>query len=138
MSALRVPGLGLRQGALAFGTRALRVGGALCTNRCGRSSSDGGARRPGLDRSWSTANTTVLTVGQCLLINGPVRGQVRYRHLQLDAYRRPQRSPRTLDMVTGHSKEVFKPPLATQPDIWRRRTEIVAMDGFTGLKSATA
>mgnify|MGYP007033347899 CR=1 FL=1 len=41
-------------------------------------------------------------------------------------------------MVTGRSKEVFKPPLATQPDIWRRRTEIVAMNGFTGFKSATA
>ena len=51
----------------------LRVGGALCTDRCGRSSSDGGARRPGLDLSWSTANTTVLTVGQWLLINGPAR-----------------------------------------------------------------
>ena len=63
----------MRQGLLAFGTRALRVGGALCTGRCGRSSFDGGARRPGLGLSWSIANTTDLTVGQWLLINGPAR-----------------------------------------------------------------
>ena len=43
-----------------------------------------------------------------------------------------------LDMITGHSKEVFKPPLATQPDTWRERIEIVAMDGFTGYMVATA
>lgn len=43
---------------------------ALCTDRCGRPSSDGGALRPGLGLSWSTANTTVLTVGQFLLIIG--------------------------------------------------------------------
>ena len=41
-------------------------------------------------------------------------------------------------MVTGRSKKVFKPPLVTQPDIWRWRTEIVAMDGFTGFKCAAA
>nr|WP_276741140.1 hypothetical protein [Actinomyces bouchesdurhonensis] len=34
--------------------------------------------------------------------------------------------------------QVFKTWLASQPDTWRSRIEIVAMDGFTGFKSAAA
>ena len=45
---------------------------------------------------------------------------------------------RLLDMVSGRSKRVFKTWLASQPDTWRERIEIVAMDGFTGFKSAAA
>ena len=45
---------------------------------------------------------------------------------------------RLLDMIPGRSKKVFKTWLASQPDTWRERIEIVAMDGFTGFKSATA
>ena len=45
---------------------------------------------------------------------------------------------RLLDMVSGRSKKVFKTWLASQPDTWRERIEIVAMDGFTGFKSAAA
>ena len=45
---------------------------------------------------------------------------------------------RLLDMVPGRSKQVFKTWLASQPDTWRERIEIVAMDGFTGFKSAAA
>ena len=45
---------------------------------------------------------------------------------------------RLLDMVPGRSKKVFKTWLASQPDTWRERIEIVAMDGFTGFKSAAA
>ena len=45
---------------------------------------------------------------------------------------------RLLDMVPGRSKRVFKTWLASQPDTWRERIEIVAMDGFTGFKSAAA
>ena len=41
-------------------------------------------------------------------------------------------------MVPGRSKQVFKTWLASQPDTWRSRIEIVAMDGFTGFKSAAA
>ena len=40
-------------------------------------------------------------------------------------------------MVPGRSKRVFKTWLASQPNTWRERIEIVAMDGFTGFKSAT-
>ena len=41
-------------------------------------------------------------------------------------------------MVPGHSKKVFKTWLASGPHTWRSRIEIVAMDGFTGFKSAAA
>ena len=51
---------------------------------------------------------------------------------------RDRRGPcRLLDMVPGRSKQVFKTWLASQPDTWRENIEIVAMDGFTGFKSAT-
>ena len=50
---------------------------------------------------------------------------------------RDRRGPsRLLDMVPGRSMQVFKTRLASQPDTWRERIEIVAMDGFTGFKSA--
>ena len=50
---------------------------------------------------------------------------------------RDRRGPsRLLDMVPGRSKRVFKTWLASQPDTWRERIEVVAMDGFTGFKSA--
>ena len=41
-------------------------------------------------------------------------------------------------MVPGRSKQAFKTWLASQPHTWRERIEIVAMDGFTGFKSAAA
>ena len=52
---------------------------------------------------------------------------------------RDRRGPsRLLDMIPGRSKRVFKTWLASQPDTWRENIEIVAMDGFTGFKSAAA
>ena len=52
---------------------------------------------------------------------------------------RDRRGPsRLLDMVPGRSNRVFKTWLASQPDTWRENIELVAMDGFTGFKSATA
>lgn len=52
---------------------------------------------------------------------------------------RERRGPsRLLDMVPGRSKRVFKTWLASQPNTWRENIEIVAMDGFTGFKSAAA
>ena len=41
-----------------------------------------------------------------------------------------------LDMILGRSKRVFKTWLASQPNTWRENIELVAMDGFTGFKSA--
>ena len=108
--------------------------------------------------SWNTANTAVLTEGQRALINDPTRFDgVRvigvdehvWRHTPYgDKYVtvildltpiRDRRGPcRLLDMVPGRSKQVFKTWLASQPDTWRENIEIVAMDGFTGFKSAAA
>ena len=44
---------------------------------------------------------------------------------------------RLLDMVEGRSKQAFKAWLAERPAEWRNQIEVVAMDGFTGFKTAT-
>ena len=44
---------------------------------------------------------------------------------------------RLLDMVEGRSKQAFKTWLADRPQTWRDGVEVVAMDGFTGFKTAT-
>jgi transposase len=44
---------------------------------------------------------------------------------------------RLLDMVEGRSKQAFKTWLAQRSDAWRDAVEVVAMDGFTGFKTAT-
>src|SRR5665811_577728 len=40
-------------------------------------------------------------------------------------------------MVGGRSKQVFKTWLAARPATFRAGVEVVAMDGFTGFKTAT-
>ena len=44
---------------------------------------------------------------------------------------------RLLDMVEGRSKSAFKTWLTERPKAWRDAVEVVAMDGFTGFKTAT-
>ncbi len=44
---------------------------------------------------------------------------------------------RLLDMVEGRSKQAFKTWLANRPPEWRDGVEVLAMDGFTGFKTAT-
>ena len=44
---------------------------------------------------------------------------------------------RLLDMIEGRSKQAFQQWLTEQDQAWRQRVEIVAMDGFTGFKTAT-
>lgn len=43
---------------------------------------------------------------------------------------------RLLDMVEGRSRLAFKTWLATRPKAWRDGLDVVAMDGFTGFKTA--
>ena len=43
---------------------------------------------------------------------------------------------RLLDVVPGRSKKVLKTWLSQRDQEWRGRVEVVAMDGFTGFKSA--
>lgn len=44
---------------------------------------------------------------------------------------------RLLDMVAGRSKQAFKQWLAEREPAWRDHVALVAMDGFTGFKTAT-
>src|SRR5699024_655970 len=43
---------------------------------------------------------------------------------------------RLLDLVEGRSKQAFKTWLADRDQSWRDKVEVVAMDGFTGFKTA--
>lgn len=45
---------------------------------------------------------------------------------------------RLLDMIDGRSKAVFAEWLKSRPQEWRDGIEVVAMDGFTGFKTATS
>ena len=112
----------------------------------------------GLGVSWHTANSAVLAEGRRRLIDDPTRFDgVRvigvdehvWRHARFgDKYvtviidltpNRDKTGPaRLLDMVEGRSKAVFKQWLAERPKSWRDGIEVVAMDGFTGFKTAAA
>ena len=112
----------------------------------------------GLDVSWNTANDAVLAEGRRVLINDPARfdgvttigvDEHVWRHtrrgdkyvtvvIDLTGIREGTGPARLLDMVEGRSKQAFKTWLAERPQAWRDAIEVVAMDGFTGFKTATA
>jgi transposase len=111
----------------------------------------------GLGVSWNTANDAVLAEGRRMLIEDPDRfdgvtvigvDEHVWRHtrrgdkyvtviIDLTAIRSGAGPARLLDMVEGRSKQAFKQWLADRPEAWRSRVEVVAMDGFTGFKTAT-
>ena len=111
----------------------------------------------GLGVSWNCANTAVLDEGRRVLIADPSRFDgVRvvgvdehvWRHtrhgdrfvtviIDLTPVRDGRGPARLLDMVEGRSKHAFKQWLASRPQQWRDGIEVVAMDGFTGFKTAT-
>jgi transposase len=111
----------------------------------------------GLGVSWNTANNAVLAEGKRVLIEDPSRfdgvkvigvDEHVWRHTRRgDKYVtviidltpiRDQTGPaRLLDMVEGRSKQAFKQWLADREKSWREGLEVVAMDGFTGFKTAT-
>ncbi|MEB3072024.1 ISL3 family transposase [[Mycobacterium] vasticus] len=112
----------------------------------------------GLGVSWNTANNAVLTEGRRVLIDDPGRfdgvtvigvDEHVWRHtrrgdkyvtviIDLTPVRDKTGPARLLDMVEGRSKRAFKTWLADRPQAWRDGVEVVAMDGFTGFKTATA
>jgi len=112
----------------------------------------------GLGVSWSTANTAILTEGRRRLIDDPSRfdnvttigvDEHVWRHtrhgdkyvtviIDLTPVREGTGPSRLLDMVEGRSKAVFKQWLAERPKPWQDGIEVVAMDGFTGFKTAAA
>ena len=111
----------------------------------------------GLDVSWNTANDAVLAEGRRALINDPARfdgvttigvDEHVWRHtrrgdkyvtviIDLTPARTNSGPVRLLDMVEGRSKSVFKTWLSERDQAWRDAVEVVAMDGFTGFKTAT-
>jgi len=112
----------------------------------------------GLGVAWNTANDAVLAEGKRVLISDPARFDgVRvlgvdehvWRHtrrgdkyvtviIDLTAIRDGTGPARLLDMVEGRSKQAFQTWLAERPQAWRDAVEVVAMDGFTGFKTATS
>jgi transposase len=111
----------------------------------------------GLGVAWNTANDAVLAEGKRVLINDVARFDgVRVlgvdepvgRHtrsgdkyvtviIDLTGIREGTGPARLLDMVEGRSKQAFKTWLSQRPQAWRNAVEVVAMDGFTGFKTAT-
>ncbi len=107
--------------------------------------------------SWTTANSAVLAEGKRVLIADPHRfdgvqvigvDEHVWRHtrrgekyvtvvIDLTPIRDGTGPSRLLDMVEGRSKQAFKAWLAERPQSWREQVEVVAMDGFTGFKTAT-
>ena len=112
----------------------------------------------GLGVAWNTANDAVLAEGKRLLISDPARfdgvkvigvDEHVWRHTRrgdkyvtvvigLTPIRDGTGPARLLDMVEGRSKAAFKAWLADRPQAWREAVEVVAMDGFTGFKTAAA
>jgi transposase len=110
----------------------------------------------GLAVSWNTANNAVLAEGRRALIADPTRfdgvtvigvDEHVWRHtrrgdkyvtviIDLTPVRDKTGPARLLDMVEGRSKKVFQQWLADRPQQWRDRVEVVAMDGFSGFKTA--
>ena len=108
--------------------------------------------------AWDTANDAVLAEGQRVLIDDPDRftgvavigvDEHCWRHtskgdkyvtviIDLTPVRDRTGPARLLDMVEGRSSEVFATWLSDQDQAWRDAIEVVAMDGFTGFKTAAA
>ena len=105
---------------------------------------------------WHTANNAILTRAEQILNEVPDRfkgvevlgvDEHVWRHTKrgdryvtVIIYLTPVRDrsgpARLLDVVPGRSKKVLKTWLAARGESWRGRVEVVAMDGFTGFKSA--
>jgi transposase len=112
----------------------------------------------GLAVAWDTANDAVLAEGKRVLIADPDRlagvavlgvDEHVWRHtrhgekyvtviIDLTPIRDGTGPARLLDMVAGRSKAAFKAWLAEREQAWRDAVQVVAMDGFTGFKTAAA
>jgi transposase len=111
----------------------------------------------GLGVSWNTANNAILAEAQRVLLEDPARfdgvavvgvDEHVWRHtrrgdkyvtviIDLTAVREGTGPARLLDMVEGRSKQAFQRWLADRSQQWRDGVEVVAMDGFSGFKTAT-
>lgn len=135
----------LSHGALAWALRALVVDHLTVARLASH-----------LGVSWHTANTAVLAEGRRALIQDPRRlegvavigvDEHAWRHtrfgdryvtviIDLTPVRNKTGPARLLDMVQGRSKQVFRSWLNAQSEQFRAGIQVVAMDGFTGFKTA--
>jgi transposase len=108
--------------------------------------------------AWHTANNAVLAAGRELLIADRSRldgvevigvDEHVWRHtrkgdkyvtviIDLTPVRDGVGPARLVDMVEGRSKKAFKTWLEAQTQAFRDKVQVVAMDGFTGFKTAAA
>jgi len=109
--------------------------------------------------AWHTAHSAVAELGRELLIGHPARldgvqvigvDEHCWRHTGFASDRfvtvivdltpvRDRTGPaRLIDMVEGRSARAFQAWLDAQPDTFRHTVQVVAMDGFTGFKTAAA
>lgn len=106
--------------------------------------------------SWDAANDAVLAEGRRVLIQDPHRfevvaaigvGEHGWRHtrkgdkevtviVDLTPVREWTGPARLLDIVEGRSKAVFKTWPEGHPEAWKAGPQVIAMDGFTGFKTA--
>ena len=109
-----------------------------------------------LDVAWHTANNAIINEGRRLLFNDSTRfdgvtvlgvDEHVWRHtrrgdkyvtivVDLTPVRNKNGPARLLDVLEGRSKQAFKQWLQSRPKSWRDQIESIAMDGFTGFKSA--
>ena len=112
-----------------------------------------------LGLAWKTVNQIALDAARALIYDGTHLDRV--RHLGVDEHKwkhvRGQGDPsyvtvlidltpvidgtgpaRLLDMIGGRSKQVLKQWMADRSSQFRDRVTTVAMDGFTGYKTATS
>ena len=109
-----------------------------------------------LDVAWHTANNAIISEGKRLLFNDPARfdgvtvlgvDEHVWRHtsrgdkyvtivVDLTPVRNKTGPARLLDVLDGRSKQAFKQWLQSRPKPWRDQIESIAMDGFSGFKSA--
>ena len=144
-SSLAEPRARLTRSAVEWGLRALAL---ECMSVCRVAAA--------LGISWHTANNAILTSAQATLLDDPHRfdgvevlgvDEHVWRHtrrgdryvtviIDLTPVRDRSGPARLLDVVPGRSKKVLKTWLAARDESWRGRVEVVAMDGFTGFRSA--
>ena len=109
-----------------------------------------------LDVAWRTANNAIINEGRCLLFNDPTRldgvivlgvDEYVWRHtrrgdkyvtivVDLTPVRNKTGSASLLDVLEGCSKQAFKQWLQSRPKPWCDQIESIAMDGYSGFKSA--
>ena len=144
-SALAQPRARLTRSAVEWGLRALAL---ECMSVCRVAAA--------LGISWHTANNAILTRAEQTITGNPdrfdgvevlgvdehvwrhTRRGDRYVTVMVDLTPVRDRSgpARLLDVVPGRSKKALKTWLSQRDQDWRGRVEVVAMDGFTGFKSA--